>query len=612
MKNFLFTSLCLLMLAFLLGCEKDDFLQEGQNVTVNQPVSQTANRRSCGLTQHQGKLMKDPMYQRRHEARLRKVAAMGLNKMDCSSPTILPVAVHFQGVTGGDISCLRQLAQRQIDILNADFAGTNTDLDRWTGEASASFPGVTNGEACFRFCLADKNHPQASGLADGVPAVTLNITNGDTDNNWTGYINIFVQPNTGVLGYAPLGGSGDGDGVVIDAAAFGAGAGCGNISPESPYDLGRTLTHEIGHYLLLDHIWGGGCGADDEVADTPDSADSYEGCPSIGLASCGSTDLHMNYMDYTNDACMYMFTNGQVTRSANFLQSSLQSVINNAANVCSNNGGGGGGNTATCDDGIQNGTETGVDCGGSCQPCTTPTGCTVPTNLRTEDLTDSKATLRWNGDGAPAFQLDVRPEGSTNWMSINVAEDVAPLMALAAETTYEWRVRAKCADETSDFSSISTFTTLEHGCTDGDGDDDDDACEPLALVITLDDYGSETSWELLNEEGELVAEGGDYEDFADGTQVSEEFCLPPGCYSLVVYDAAYDGLCCDYGEGFFQLQDEFGDVVYEDDGQFGESTEISFCIEDVESGNAVPGGFSAKPKAKNAARMAGVRKVRRF
>ena len=135
------------------------------------------------------------------------------------------------------------------------------------------------------------------------------------------------------------------------------------------------MTHELGHYLLLDHIWGGngGCNDDDDVNDSPVSTEPHYGCPNIGASSCSSTDLHMNYMDYTNDACMYMFTAGQSTRMENYFNANLQNVIANAANVCEESGEP---NLPTCHDGIQNGGETGVDCGGpDCTPCMAAPTC---------------------------------------------------------------------------------------------------------------------------------------------------------------------------------------------------------------------------------------------
>jgi hypothetical protein len=174
-------------------------------------------------------------------------------------------------------------------------------------------------------------------------AVTVNGSSNSFDGNWSGYINFFVR-NIGALGFSPLGGNGNGDGVTIDNSAFGSGNGCSGFSPGAPFDLGRTVTHELGHYLDLDHIWGGGCGADDGISDTPNQSNSYGGCPSITNTSCGSTDMHMNYMDYVNDRCMYMFSALQVSRMDNYAINNLQNVIGNSDVLdCDGSGGGGGG-----------------------------------------------------------------------------------------------------------------------------------------------------------------------------------------------------------------------------------------------------------------------------
>lgn len=496
MKNVLLAAGLLSLMLVFNACQKDELADIDRQIT--EQTQHRHEQRSCGMDHHHEQLMQDPTYQREHQAKLEQVRSMvSFRSEDCNAPIVLPVAVHFQQIGNADEACLRQLALRQIAVLNADFQGNNADIDKWTNGAAASFPGIRQGEACFQFCLANRNHPAGSGLQDGEPAVTINATTGDSDQSWTGYINIFVRPNTGVLGYAPLGGEGNGDGIVVDAAAFGTGAGCGAVTPQAPYTLGRTLTHEMGHYLLLDHIWGDGCNTDDEVNDTPDSNEPYYDCPRIGARSCGSTDMHMNYMDYTNDDCMYMFTAGQISRSTNYVRASLQTVIDKGPNVCTptddgdGNGGddddnGGGGDTPSCDDGIQNGDETGVDCGGSqCLPC---------------------------------------------------------------ETDEEEEEEDNCPD----FS--------------------------IQLQLTLDNYGSEISWELYNGYYDLIANGGDYADDAEGTVVTEDFCLEDDCYLLVIYDDAYDGICCDYGEGSFQLLAE-GEVFHQDAGDYGSWTEVEFCIE---------------------------------
>lgn len=347
-----------MMLTFY-SCEKDEVITQGLEEAA-------PTERICGTTAHMEKQLADPEFRRAYEERTAYLENLSQERAAlCASPMLLPVAVHYQGIGNPDAACLIALAQNQISNLNADYQGTNSDISTWINTSSSTFPGVQYGETCVQFALGDKNHPAGYGLSDGDLAVTINQTSGDSDNNWSGYINIFVRNiNGGILGYSELPGSGNGDGMVINRTAFGSGSGCGVVAPTSPYNLGRTLTHEMGHYLNLRHIWGdGGCGASDFVDDTPDASASNGGCPNLGKMSCGTADLHMNYMDYTYDACMYMFTAGQSARMHNLISNNLQNVLANAANVISTAA------EPTCDDGIKNGDETGIDCGGSCAPC---------------------------------------------------------------------------------------------------------------------------------------------------------------------------------------------------------------------------------------------------
>ena len=305
--------------------------------------------RTCSTDEiHAENMSTDPAYQRAwqdRQDRLQEQMKEVVDKViaDCPNPIVMPVAVHFQNVSAGfDLQCLRDLAIDQVQILNDDYQGVNADIVDWTNGTSSAFPGISNGESCIQFCLATRNHPGGYNLQDGDVAVTVNGSSGSFDGSWSGYINIFVR-NIGALGFSPLGGDGNGDGVTIDNRAFASGAGCSGFSPAFPYDLGRTLTHELGHYLNLNHIWGGGCGADDGITDTPNQADGYGGCPSINSSSCGSTDMHMNYMDYVDDRCMYMFSALQVSRMDNYAVANLQNVIgNNEVLDCDGNGGGGG------------------------------------------------------------------------------------------------------------------------------------------------------------------------------------------------------------------------------------------------------------------------------
>lgn len=111
------------------------------------------------------------------------------------------------------------------------------------------------------------------------------------------------------------------DGMVIDYQAFGSEEKVPGLDLMSKYNLGRTSTHEIGHFFGLKHVWGdGGCAVDDYVADTPNSDNDYSGlCDPSSHESCGSNDMFENFLNYTNDACMNIFTLGQVVRMETIL-----------------------------------------------------------------------------------------------------------------------------------------------------------------------------------------------------------------------------------------------------------------------------------------------------
>src|SRR5688572_33288744 len=139
----------------------------------------------------------------------------------------------------------------------------------------------------------------AQGIAPTSPTTKLNL--------WV------CNLSGGYLGYAQFpGGSPSTDGVVIDDNAFGR---TGTAS--APFNKGRTATHEVGHWLNLRHIWGDASCGNDQVGDTPQHNTSNGGCPTADHKStCTGTPLEMwmNYMDYTYDQCMYMFTHGQRDR----------------------------------------------------------------------------------------------------------------------------------------------------------------------------------------------------------------------------------------------------------------------------------------------------------
>lgn len=299
------------------------------------PSDEVRGQRTCGMDSVHAHLMGLAGYEEAFRAKVLAVNEAAGQRLDCDNPLIIPVAVHFQN-TGIPLDCATDMALSQVEALNRDFSATNTDIAEWESLQPTIWPGIENQASCIQFCLATLSHPAGFGLQEGDYAVTLDATDGDFDADWAGYLNFFVRDlGGGVLGYSPLGGQGNGDGATCDPAYFGT-VSCGGNAVNAPYHLGRTMTHEIGHYLLLDHPWAnGGCGSDDFVGDTPVTDAPQFGCPSgQSITTCTEPILWPTYMEYCDDACLFMFSAGQVARMETYVEQNLAPLWNAAATVC--------------------------------------------------------------------------------------------------------------------------------------------------------------------------------------------------------------------------------------------------------------------------------------
>jgi hypothetical protein len=213
----------------------------------------------------------------------------------------------------------------QFTVLNKDFRGTNPDRNQtptpWRGLVADSrirfkLVKVTRTKTASNSFSTDDGMKRAAGggIAPVNPKTHLNI--------WV------CALSGGLLGYAQFpGGPAATDGVVVNYRAFGTLG-----TAQAPFNKGRTTTHEIGHYLNLRHIWGDtpDCSGSDMVADTPNCAGPNYGMPTFPIVSCNNGPhggMFMNYMDYTDDAGMYMFTTQQMLRMRTALETTRSGLI---------------------------------------------------------------------------------------------------------------------------------------------------------------------------------------------------------------------------------------------------------------------------------------------
>jgi Pregnancy-associated plasma protein-A len=242
-----------------------------------------------------------------------------------AGPAVIPVVVHVIH-RGGPENISDQQIKSQIDVLNRDFRKKNPDV--------ASVPGPFKpivADAMVEFVLASRDPTGQS--TNGITRTRTTVPDFSADNAmkftaqgghdaWdaTRYLNMWVCPEISdgprqLLGYAQFpGGLPATDGVAIIHNAFGT-----TGTAAAPFNLGRTATHEVGHWLDLFHIWGDSpdCVSDDQVADTPIQEKQNFGTPTFPHVTCNNNpngDMFMNYMDYVDDAAMFMFTAGQVAR----------------------------------------------------------------------------------------------------------------------------------------------------------------------------------------------------------------------------------------------------------------------------------------------------------
>lgn len=309
------------------------------------PAGSQLLAQKCGLDHLQHQLITEQAGYQQELLELEEQVLESQNSAQYRNTYNIPVVIHVINKgesigTGTNISDARILSQ--LEILNEDFQRLNADASN----TPSTFAGVA-ADTNIEFCLAsiDPSGNPTSGITrdqyNNVSSISYIANTVKPNTIWAPleYLNIWVlqMPDASILGYsflptATMVGS-NRDGLVVDYRHF------GDISSSNK---GRTATHELGHYLGLKHMWGDndsngnpiGCSSDDGISDTPNCDGPYYNCPSFGLQSCSSTDMHMNYMDYVNDNCMNLFTEGQAAVMQSILSNQRAALAANANSAC--------------------------------------------------------------------------------------------------------------------------------------------------------------------------------------------------------------------------------------------------------------------------------------
>lgn len=295
-------------------------------------------RRQCAAMQEFERMLEDePSFrinQQRAEAFTARAVTSGEAERVARKLITIPTVVHVVYRKPKENISAAQI-QSQIAALNQDFRSTNPDTatvpDAWKGLVA---------DSRIKFRLATKD--PAGKRTDGIVRVQTDRTSfgpgdgvkkasrgGSTAWPTDAFLNLWVCTlKGGLLGYAQFpGGPKATDGVVVLNSAFGT-----EGSATAPFNRGRTLTHEVGHWLNLRHIWGDtlDCSGGDRVPDTPNCEGPNYGTPTFPVISCNNGpngDMFMNYMDYVDDATMVMFTAAQVARMSACLAGPRKSFV---------------------------------------------------------------------------------------------------------------------------------------------------------------------------------------------------------------------------------------------------------------------------------------------
>ncbi len=309
MKKFL---LSVSVAAVMFSCQKqDEFTGIPEVKDVKTSESSVTHRNCVSHTILEQQMAEDPQLGQRMQEieRFTKEAATDPNNRIVNGVLEIPVVFNVLYNTAAENISLAQL-QSQIDVLNEDFQAANADYNTANNPYSSVRANIG-----YRFVLDQVFRKSTTKTSWGTRDACKKTKQGGLDpTSPTTKLNVWICTiGGGILGYAQFpGGASATDGVVFDSKYTGR-----TGTATAPFNLGRTATHEVGHWMNLRHIWGDAACGSDLVSDTPTHDSANYGVPAVGHKStCTGTplEMYMNYMDYTDDRGMYMFSLGQKAR----------------------------------------------------------------------------------------------------------------------------------------------------------------------------------------------------------------------------------------------------------------------------------------------------------
>lgn len=362
--------------------------------------------------------------------------------------------------------------------------------------------------------------------------------------------------SSGLQGLSANGGLASTDGVVANFATFGSRDynTNNNFLLSAPYDKGRTMTHEVGHFLGLRHIWGDASCGTDYCADTPTAHTANYVC-NTNIASCTDPsimEMVRNYMDYTPDTCMNIFTNDQKTRIRTVMDVSPRRMQLKSS---------------TADQAIglfPNDAELKMDGGCNSESCGGGAVRFSLYNRGTANLTSATINYTISGGTTQTY----------NWTG-NLAQDKYSIISIPVPGSIPTGspVSASIVSVNGTTDQRSTNNVIDGMYNKPVAPQYVPSATTVNFNLQLDYYGSETMWTLKNSAGQIVKYGGPYPDVSNPTQttplptlISQTWSLAPGCYVFTISDAYGDGL--DYG-GYVDLSTPGGQMIYHGDTNIG-------------------------------------------